>query len=86
MTLSPDLARAHRMLATMSDHMPQDSRPEHVRHRDAYRRWSEQFPVPDDAVVTETPGFPGLTVTTPKSDADRVLLYFHGGGYAEGAA
>ncbi|MCI2423377.1 alpha/beta hydrolase [Saccharopolyspora sp. K220] len=85
-TLSAELTEAHQLLTTMGEHMPVDDRPEHVRHRDAYRRWSEQFPVPADAVITEAPGFPGRTVTTPASTADRVLLYFHGGGYTEGAS
>ncbi|MCH6165859.1 alpha/beta hydrolase [Pseudonocardia alaniniphila] len=84
--LSPELTKAYHLLATMGDHMPVDDRPEHVRHRDAYRRWSEQFPVPAHAVVTAAPGFPGLTVTAPESTADRLLLYFHGGGYTEGGA
>ena len=84
--LSHELVKAHRLLTTMADHMPVDGRPEHVRHRDAYRRWSEQFPIPADTVVADAPGFPGLTVTTPATTADRVLLYFHGGGYTEGAA
>jgi epsilon-lactone hydrolase len=86
MSLSPELAKAHHLLATMGEHLPVDDRPEHVRHRDAYRRWSEQFPVPADAVVTAAPGFPGLTVTAAASTTDRVLLYFHGGGYTEGGA
>ncbi|MGW4488009.1 alpha/beta hydrolase fold domain-containing protein [Amycolatopsis sp. NPDC004368] len=85
-SLSAQLAKAHHLLATMGDHMPVDERPEHVRHRDAYRRWSEQFPVPDDALVTEAPGFPGLVVRTPASEPGRALLYFHGGAYTEGAA
>ncbi|WIX77244.1 alpha/beta hydrolase fold domain-containing protein [Amycolatopsis carbonis] len=85
-SLSAELAKAHHLLATMGEHMPVDDRPEHVRHRDAYRRWSEQFPVPDDALVTAAPGFPGLAVTTPASVAGRALLYFHGGGYTEGSA
>ncbi|WP_326834824.1 alpha/beta hydrolase [Amycolatopsis rhabdoformis] len=85
-SLSAELTRAHHLLATMGEHQPVDDRPDHVRHRDAYRRWSEQFPVPDDALVTAAPGFPGLAVATPASKPGRALLYFHGGGYTEGAA
>ncbi|GII55982.1 hypothetical protein Pth03_43710 [Planotetraspora thailandica] len=82
--LSDELAKVHHLLTTVGDYLPVDERPELERFREAGRLWSEQFPVPDEAVVTEAPGFPGLTVTTPASQADRVLLYFYGGGYNAG--
>ncbi|MFC0112379.1 alpha/beta hydrolase [Kibdelosporangium aridum] len=85
--LTPDLRKAHKLLTLMGDFMPPlDGRPEYVRHRDAYRRWSEQFPVPEGTDVAPAQGFDGLTVTTPASQPNRVVLYFHGGGYGEGAA
>jgi epsilon-lactone hydrolase len=84
--LSAELRKAHQMLANMAAFMPQpDGQPEYGRHRDAYRIWSEQFPVPVGIAVADAPGcFPGLTVTTAASDANRVVLYVHGGGYQEG--
>lgn len=85
--LSPELRRAHALLASMGDWSPPiDDRPDVVRSREAYRRWSEQFPLPPDATVTPAPGFPGLTVDMPDSSPERVILYLHGGGYTEGAA
>jgi acetyl esterase/lipase len=83
--LSAQMRKAHQLLANMAAFMPEpDGRPEYERHRDAYRLWSEQFPVPAGTAVSGAPGFPGLTVTTAASDANRVVLYFHGGGYQEG--
>jgi monoterpene epsilon-lactone hydrolase len=84
--LSPQLRRAHSLLASMGDWAPPVDDSDTVRHREAYRRWSEQFPVPPDADVTPARGFPGLTVTVPESSPERVVLYLHGGGYTEGAA
>ncbi|WP_394621393.1 alpha/beta hydrolase fold domain-containing protein [Lentzea sp. JNUCC 0626] len=85
--MNEDLRKAHDLLASMGDLVPPpDGRPEHVRHRDAYRLWSDQFPVPAGTVVTDAPGFAGLSVRTAASDPSRAILYFHGGGYTEGSA
>jgi epsilon-lactone hydrolase len=45
------------------------------------------WPVADDVELTEVDvnGVPGEYSTIPGSDASRVLLYFHGGGYCSGS-
>src|SRR5213082_38722 len=45
------------------------------------------WPVADDVEFTEVDvnGVPGEYSIVPSSDASRVLLYFHGGGYCSGS-
>ena len=45
------------------------------------------FPAPDDVTVeaTDAGGVPAEWVTAPGADADRAVLYLHGGGYAIGS-
>ncbi|MFC8045328.1 alpha/beta hydrolase [Nocardia sp. NPDC057353] len=47
-----------------------------------------QFPVPASATVTEgeLAGVPTVTVTAAGAATDRVLVWFHGGGYVLGSA
>jgi epsilon-lactone hydrolase len=47
----------------------------------------DQYPLPDDAAVTEADagGVPARWITVPGADAGRVLLYLHGGGYQVGS-
>jgi epsilon-lactone hydrolase len=47
----------------------------------------DQYPLPDDAAVTEVDagGVPARWITVPGADAGRVLLYLHGGGYQIGS-
>jgi epsilon-lactone hydrolase len=47
----------------------------------------DQYPLPDDAVVTEVDaaGVPARWITVPGAEAGRVLLYLHGGGYQVGS-
>src|ERR1700745_398354 len=44
-------------------------------------------PVPDDVLVTEVDagGVPAHWLAAPGTDADRVLLFLHGGGYELGS-
>src|ERR1700723_3510614 len=45
------------------------------------------YPVPDDVQVTDVTagGVPAHWLAAPGTDADRVLLFMHGGGYELGA-
>jgi hypothetical protein len=45
------------------------------------------WPVAGDVILdaVDLGGFPGEWSIVPGSDADRVLLYFHGGGYCSGS-
>ena len=56
--------------------------------RAAFNALIAQVPVPADVVQkpVEIGGVPGIDVTVPGSDAERVILYFHGGVYVIGSA
>jgi epsilon-lactone hydrolase len=56
-------------------------------NRAALDAWGDLYPLPDDAAVTEVDagGIPARWITVPRSDAGRVLLYLHGGGYQAGS-
>lgn len=56
--------------------------------RAAFAKLMAQVPVADDIHQRPTTigGIEGIEVTTPGADADRVILYFHGGVYVIGSA
>jgi acetyl esterase/lipase len=56
--------------------------------RAAFNALIAQVPVPADVIQkpVEIGGVPGIDVTVPGSDAEGVILYFHGGVYVIGSA
>ncbi|MFI7195513.1 alpha/beta hydrolase fold domain-containing protein [Nocardia nova] len=56
--------------------------------RDAYDRLLLQFPLPEgiEPVGGEAGGVPVLSVTAKGAARDKVLVWFHGGGYSMGSA
>ena len=54
--------------------------------RAAFTPGDRLYPVPDDVAVTAvtTGGVPAHWLTAPRADANRVLLFLHGGGYDSG--
>ncbi|GGM96496.1 alpha/beta hydrolase [Streptomyces fuscichromogenes] len=77
-----------RDLDEMLRHAPLDVGGDVSEARAVFHEMMTSIPLPPD--VTTTPGhlgrIPVVTVDTPGSDPDRVLLYFHGGAYAIGSA
>src|SRR5438093_8295662 len=66
------------------------SRPRPVGWPERRKRLDEVgavWPVADDVELTavDVNGIPGEYSIVPSSDASRVLLYFHGGGYCSGS-
>ena len=55
--------------------------------RAAFTPGDRLYPVPDDVAVTAvtTGGVPAHWLTAPRADANRVLLFLHGGGYELGS-
>ena len=75
-------ALRHRRKASASQ-----SPPALEARRAAFTPGDRLHPVPDDVVVTEVTagGVPAHWLTAPGADANRVLLFLHGGGYELGS-
>lgn len=56
--------------------------------RALFDQTGESIPVPDDVKIDQVNagGCPALLIAGPKSRADHVILYLHGGGYVLGSA
>src|SRR4051812_40545966 len=56
--------------------------------RASFNELMARIPAPDDVRQSPTTigGVSGIEVTAPGADADRVILYFHGGVYVIGSA
>lgn len=56
--------------------------------RSGFEQMCANFPLPADALVepVELSGVPGLRIDAPGTDASKVVLHFHSGGYVEGSA
>ena len=67
---------------------PQKEEPTIEDYREAYDRFLEQFPVPEDVTVekVDAGGVPSLWVSTPGVSQSRTILWLHGGGYVIGNA
>jgi len=67
---------------------PQKDEPTIDDFRDAYERFTHQFPVPGDVTTEEVDagGVPALWVRTPAASPDRTIFFLHGGGYVIGTA
>jgi epsilon-lactone hydrolase len=67
---------------------PQKDEPTVEDFRDAYEKFTAQFPVPDDVTTenVDADGVPALWVRTPQASTDRTIFYLHGGGYVIGTA
>lgn len=69
-------------------HGPLDIGGDVGEQRAIFHEMITSVPVPDDVTIAtgRLGGVPVVTVDTPESDPSAVLLYFHGGAYALGAA
>lgn len=58
-----------------------------AEQRAGYEAVASAYPVADDVVVepVEASGIPAEWLSSPGADADRVVLYLHGGGYTTGS-
>jgi acetyl esterase/lipase len=58
-----------------------------AQRRERIEEVGSVWPVADDVTVTavDCDGIPGEWSLAPRSDASRVLMYFHGGGYCSGS-
>ncbi|MFJ8336817.1 alpha/beta hydrolase [Streptomyces sp. NPDC094437] len=81
-------AQQRRDLDALFRHAPLDLGGDVTAARDVFHAMMTSIPLPPD--VTTVDGLlgeiPVVTVDTPGSDPDRVLLYFHGGAYVVGSA
>lgn len=84
MARSEALARAERVYI---DGFPDASNASVDVLREQFDAMLLQFPLPDDATVAEIDagGVPALSVSAPTARPDRVLVWFHGGGYVLGS-
>ena len=66
---------------------PHFSLPMSVR-RAGWEKLSGLFDIPSDVAFTliDSGGVPGLLVAPPCADADRIVLYIHGGGFVLGSS
>jgi acetyl esterase/lipase len=75
-------------LDDMLRHAPLDLGGDVVEQRVVFRDMMASIPLPPDVSTTagELGGVPVVTVETPASDPETVVLYLHGGAYAVGTA
>lgn len=80
-----EMERAHQMWRDM---WPQKEEPTIDDFREAYDRFTAQFPVPEDVTAEDVDagGVPALWVRTPEASDDRTVFFLHGGGYVIGTA
>ncbi|MEV7863004.1 alpha/beta hydrolase [Streptomyces hirsutus] len=85
MARSEALARVEKMYI---DGFPQAEDASVDELRACYDALLQQFPLPPEATTAERElgGVPTATVTAPGAATDKVLLWFHGGGYVLGSA